>query len=130
VNSGSPSDSILWQRAIDRLPDLAGSDVLRQAAEHPQQLDTIGRYLARETDTAAALNNFLQDVDESPCSLAMWLKALVAFDDCLRTSAHRPTLSQAAGYLSCCAEAAASNAQTDLSLCVRSFFEDFGYTPG
>ena len=104
---GSPSSEALWRHALDSFPDLfePGLRLLLDGLHSPDATRMLGRFIAREPDPATSVRQFLREVDESSESLEEWLKAFEVFAFFIESTAHRPSLTNATGYLHCCAAA-------------------------
>lgn len=129
-SGGSPALLIAWKGSMESLPDLpeAPADLLIRGVPTPDILRQLGRFLSRETDPGASLQAFLKAVDESGESLEEWLSAFEVFAIFLESTAHRPNLRQATGYLHCCVSMAGTGSRyTTFPLAVETMLETYGY---
>ncbi|NDV60882.1 hypothetical protein G0Q06_00280 [Puniceicoccales bacterium CK1056] len=127
---GAESLRISWLQALAALPDLPRGVLERVVVALPSPGATrqLALFLSREPDEAAALEGFLSDIDESGESLNDWLAAFEVFADHLRGTAHRPSLTDAAGYLHCCEEAIDSGSRYEtFPMAVQTMLETYGY---
>ena len=129
--SPSPSQLAAWQNALGYFPDLPpeAMDPLLPALPSPEATRMLGRFIARELNPVQAVQQFLQQVDESNESIEEWLKAFEIFAYFIESTAHRPTLGQAIGYLHCCASMAHSGSRyATFPMAVETMLETYGYT--
>jgi hypothetical protein len=127
---GAESLRLSWLQALNTLPDLPAETLEKIAAALPSPGTArhLGLFLSRETDPAAALEQFLAEIDDSCESLNDWFAAFEVFANYLRGTAHRPALSDAAGYLHCCEEVIDSGARFEtFPMAVQTMLETYGY---
>jgi hypothetical protein len=129
-SGGSPALLLAWKGALESLPALPGDslELVTEAVPSPDTLRQLGRFLAREPEPGTGLKAFLKEVDDSPESLAEWLKAFEVFAIFLESTPHRPSLSQATGYLHCCVSMARTGSSYGtFPLAVETMLETYGY---
>jgi hypothetical protein len=128
--AGATSLRMAWQSALESLPALPDT-LLAQigpALPSPDATRHLARFLAREADPPAAVEQFLQEVDDSDESLDEWMLAFEVMAYFLDSTPHRPGLTQALGYLHCCAAVAHSGARyATFPLTVETMLETYGY---
>jgi hypothetical protein len=103
-SGGVASLYISWRQSLAAFPPLP-PDVLQtlvMALPSPAASRHLAVYLSRETDPQQAVIDFLKAVDESDEDLKDWLAAFSVFANFIDSTAHRPNLTTAAGYLHCC----------------------------
>ncbi|MEX0326621.1 MAG: hypothetical protein AB3N33_11100 [Puniceicoccaceae bacterium] len=129
-SNGSPGQQLAWLNALESFPSLEGQnmDLLLEAIPSPENARKLGQFLSREEDHGPALEAFLKQVDESEESLEEWLKAFEVFACFIESTAHRPSLSQATGYLHCCATVAhTGSSYATFPMAVETMLETYGY---
>ena len=127
---GAESLRLSWLQALNSLPELDGEtfELLARALPSPAATRQLAIFLSREADPAGAVQQFLTGVDESGESLEAWLSAFEAFTNYIRGTAHRPTLSQALGYLHCCEAIIESGPRYEtFPMAVMTMLETYGY---
>jgi hypothetical protein len=128
---GSPSQLLAWRGALECLPTLPTEErqTVLEVIQTPDTARLFGRFLSREKAPDEGLRYFLKEVDESDESLGEWMKAFEVFAYFLESTAHRPSLSKAIGYLHCCVSIAhtGSNYAT-FPMAVETMLETYGYT--
>lgn len=130
-SQGSPGQRVAWLTALESFPAVAGTDmdILLAAIQGPDAARRLGLFLSRETDPEAALQAFLREVDESEESLEEWIRAFEVFACFIDSTAHRPTLGQATGYLHCCAAVAHLGSRyATFPMAVETMLETYGYS--
>lgn len=129
--NGVSSLRIAWTNALESLPKLA-PEQFRQVAEVFPSPDTarhFGRFLSREQSPAEAMVQLLQEVDESDESLEEWMNAFEVLAYFLDSTPHRPSLTQALGYLHCCAAVSHTGARyASFPMTVETMLETYGYS--
>lgn len=98
---------------------------LEQFADSPANL-AFAEALFAEVD-ATTLNEFLEDVDDSPFSLRDWISALRILGSWLDARKLTLSLQDQIGYVSCAAESAGASANlTELSALVDEMLTAYG----
>jgi len=102
---------------------------LSQAAPSPDTTRLLEQFLAREEDPTAGLQRFLEEVDESDEPLEEWLQAFEILAYFLESTSHRPSLTDALGYLHCCQAVSHMGARyATFPMTVETMLETYGYT--
>ena len=130
LSRGTASLKIAWKVALESLPALSTAEVetVALATPSPDCLRQFGQYLGREADPAGALSKFLQEVDESDEELKEWMKAFEVLACFLESTAHRPGLGSATGYLHCCQAVSHTGARyASFPMTVETMLETYGY---
>jgi hypothetical protein len=128
--AGTRSMDLAWKQALAHIEGIVPGYLprLAPALPAPDTARELARCLAREPDPEAALNSFLDDVAESQEPLEEWLAAFSVLAAHLRDSAHRPTLTRAAGYLHCCISLIESGPRyATFADTARTMLETYGY---
>jgi hypothetical protein len=128
--AGTRSMDLAWRQALAQIEGIVPGYLPRlgPALPAPDSARELARFLAREPEPEGALNRFLDDVAESDEPLEDWLAALAVLASQLRDSAHRPTLTRAAGYLHCCVSLIESGPRyATFADTVRTMLETYGY---
>lgn len=128
---GSPGQQLAWMTALEAFVGLPMDDLeaVLGALPTPDLALSMGKFLAREEHPLEALRNFMREVDESRESLEEWLKAFEVFACFIESTAHRPTLGQATGYLHCCVSAAhTGSSYATFPMAVETMLETYGYS--
>ncbi|MEX0331398.1 MAG: hypothetical protein AB3N64_08255 [Puniceicoccaceae bacterium] len=129
-SNGSPGQRLAWLNALETFPSLEGPnmDLLLKAIHSPEVARMLGLFLSRDEHSEPALAAFMEQVDESEESLEEWLKAFEVFACFIESTAHRPSLSQARGYLHCCATVAhTGSSYATFPMAVETMLETYGY---
>jgi hypothetical protein len=102
--AGVASLSISWRQGLAALPPLTAERLreLAMALPSPGAARHLARFLSREGDPQQAVDDFFEAVSESDEALPDWLAAFSVFAGFIDDTAHRPSLSEATGYLHCC----------------------------
>lgn len=129
-SKGTASLHLSWTQALTAFPELPGSklETIAKALPSPTSAREFAVFLSREDDPAKALDSFLADIDESESFLEEWLEAFEVLSTHLRGTAHRPTLTHAAGYLHCCEAVIDTGARYEtFPMAVQTMLETYGY---
>ena len=128
--NGASSLRIAWKGALQSLPELPDEMFKRVAMAIPSADTTrhFAHFLAREGDPLAAMETFFKEVDESDEPLEEWMSAFEVMAYFLDSTPHRPSLSQALGYLHCCAAVSHTGARyASFPMTVETMLETYGY---
>lgn len=101
---GLASLYLSWKQSLATLPPLPADhlDRLALALPAPASARHLARFLSRESEPQSAVARFLEEVEASEEQLTDWLEAFAILARFLDNTLHRPSLSQAIGYLHCC----------------------------
>lgn len=128
--NGSESLRLAWEQALATLPPMQESqlEAIARAAPSPLSARQLAGFLSREQAPAQAVGRFFDEVAESEEPLEEWLKALSVLAGGLRSTAHRPDLRMAMGYLHCCEAVAHTGARYEtFPMTVETMLETYGY---
>lgn len=127
---GAESLRLSWLQALNTMPDLPEACLERVsgALPSPAAARALALFLSREPDPADSIERFLSGIEESGESLEEWLAAFDVFAHWLRGTAHRPSLTDAAGYLHCCEAVIDSGVRYEtFPMAVQTMLETYGY---
>jgi len=128
---GSPSMQLAWKSALESLPCLPSANLesIIRSMPSPEGARLFGRFLSREVNPVESLGSFLDVVDESAEPLEEWMKAFEVFAYHIESTAYRPNLAQATGYLHCCVSMAHTGSHyATLPMAVETMLETYGYS--
>ena len=128
--NGSESLRIAWEQALATLPPIQETQLesIARAAPSPLVARQLAAFLSREASPGQALERFFAEVAESEEPLEEWLAALSVLAGGIRSTAHRPDLHMAMGYLHCCEAVAHTGARYEtFPMTVETMLETYGY---
>jgi len=98
------------------------------ALPSPASARQLSLYLSREQNPAAALDELEDAAEDSGEDLRSWLQAFTTFAGFIDGTTHRPTLTQALGYLDCCQAVVESGKRyEDFPQTVETLLSTYGY---